>query len=53
MTGDLVYLSTENLNLLKERANKLCFKFIGPYKVLHADSDHSNYVLELLVALQA
>ncbi|KIJ57006.1 hypothetical protein M422DRAFT_85335, partial [Sphaerobolus stellatus SS14] len=34
--GDLVYLSTKNLNLLKGRARKPLPKFIGPYKVLEA-----------------
>lgn len=34
--GDLVYLSTKNINLPKGRAHKLCPKFIGPYKVLKA-----------------
>jgi hypothetical protein len=47
-----VYLSTKNLNLLKKRTKKLCLKFIGPYKVLRASPESSNYVLELPTALQ-
>jgi len=51
--GDLVYLSTKNLNLPKGRAHKLCPKFVGPYKVIMAHPEVSNYTLELLAALQA
>ncbi len=51
-TGDLVYLSTKNLNLLKGRARKLCPKYVGPYKVAWAQPDTSTYTLELPVALQ-
>ncbi|KAG6871019.1 hypothetical protein C0992_011865, partial [Termitomyces sp. T32_za158] len=51
--GGLVYLSTKNLNLPKGRASKLCPKWVGPYKVLEAEPSTSNYVLELLTALQA
>jgi hypothetical protein len=50
--GDLVYLSTKNLNLPKGRARKLCPKYIGPYKVAEARPESSNYTLELPVALQ-
>ena len=50
--GHLVYLSTKNLNLPKNRARKLCPKFIGPYKVMTANPETSNYTLELPVALQ-
>jgi hypothetical protein len=32
--NDLVYLSMENLNLLKERARKLVPKLIGPYRII-------------------
>jgi len=31
--GDLVYLSTKHLNIPKNRAQKLCPKYIGPYRV--------------------
>jgi hypothetical protein len=49
--NDLVYLSTKNLNLPKNRARKLCPKFIGPYRVAEARPETSNYVLELPNAL--
>jgi len=49
--NDLVYLSTKNLNLPKNRARKLCPKFIGPYRVTEARPETSNYVLELPEAL--
>lgn len=51
-TGDLVYLSTKNLNILKGRARKLCPKYIGPYKVMESYPETSNYTLELPLALQ-
>ena len=51
--GDLVYLSTKNLNLPKNRARKLCPRYIGPYKVAEARPETSNYRLELPAALQA
>ena len=51
-TGDLVYLSTKNLNLPKGRARKLCPKYVGPYRVLEARPEISNYKLELPAALQ-
>ena len=51
--GDLVFLSTKNLNLPKGRARKLCPKFIGPYKVLEAFPETSDYILELPEALRA
>jgi len=50
--GDLVYLSMKNLNLPKNRAWKLCLRYIGPYKVMEAQPSTSNYTLELPVALQ-
>ncbi|RDB20552.1 Transposon Tf2-6 polyprotein [Hypsizygus marmoreus] len=52
-SGELVYLSTKNLNLPKGRARKLCPKFVGPYKVLKAYPETSTYRLELPTALQA
>jgi hypothetical protein len=45
--GDLVYLATKNLSLPKGRASKLMPKYIGPYKVLQAHPETSNYMLEL------
>jgi len=50
--GDLVYLLTRNLNLPKGWAQKLCPKYVGPYKVLQAKPESSNYMLELPTALQ-
>jgi len=50
--GDLVFLSTANLNLPKGRARKLCPKFIGPYKVAEARPETSTYTLELPAALR-
>jgi len=45
--GDLVYLATKNLSLPKGRASKLVPKYVGPYKVLQAYPETSNYTLEL------
>ena len=46
-TGELVYLSTANLNLPKGRALKLTPRFIGPYQITSANPKTSNYTLEL------
>jgi hypothetical protein len=51
-TGDIVYLSMKNLNLPRKWTKKLCLKFVGPYKVLCASPEMSNYILELPKALQ-
>ena len=51
--GDLVFLSTKNLNLPSGRVYKLCPKFIGPYKILEAKTETSKYTLELPTALRA
>ena len=45
--GDLVYLSTENLNLPKNRARKLAPRFIGPYPITKCDTSKSTYTLAL------
>jgi len=45
--GDLVYFATKNLSLPKGRASKLMPKYVGPYKVLQAYPETSNYTLEL------
>ena len=45
--GELVYLSTKNLALPKGHASKLMPNFVGPYKVLRAHPETSNYELEL------
>jgi hypothetical protein len=50
--GDLVFLSTENLNLPKNRTRKLRPKFIGPYRVLKVSPDTSTYVVDLPPVLQ-
>lgn len=50
--GSLVFLSTKNLNLPKNRARKLMPKFIGPYKVIKAKADTSTYTLDLPPALK-
>ena len=44
---DKVYLSTANLALPKGRAGKLLPRYIGPYTVLKALPETSNYELEL------
>jgi hypothetical protein len=51
--GDLMFLSTENLSLLKGRARKLTPKCIGPYKVLEAKPSSSTYKIELPPDLKA
>ncbi len=51
--GDLVYLSTKNLNLPKHQAWKLMPIFIRPYPIVKANSDSSNYTLKLLIELEA
>lgn len=45
--GELVYLSTKSLSLLKSRAKKLAPKFIGPYRVSERFPEIDNYVLVL------
>ncbi len=49
--GRLAYLSTEKLRLPKGRAHKLLPKFVGPYRVIRANPESSNYTLELPPAL--
>lgn len=53
LVGDMVYLSTKNLNLPKHRARKLAPKFIGPFKVLAAWPATSDYDLALSAELVA
>ena len=43
----LVYLSTRNLSLPRGRASKLLPKFIGPYPIVEANPETSNYRLGL------
>lgn len=45
--GDLVYLSTKNLSLPKNRARKLAPKYVGPYRIVSAHVRTSTYTLEL------
>ena len=45
--GDLAYLSTKDLNLPKGQVKKLTPLFIGPYEVLEAHEDTSNYTIKL------
>lgn len=45
--GDLVYLSTKNLNMLKGRARKIIPLFIGPFKIIRVSNASSTYTLEL------
>src|SRR3984957_9564137 len=47
MEGDLVYLSTADLNLPKGQAHKLLPKFIGLYPIITAQPEVSTYTLEL------
>ena len=51
--GDEVYLSTENLNLPKNRSRKLMPKYIGPYKVTACHPEKSRYTLDLPPELKA
>ena len=53
VVGDKVYLSTQNLNLLKSRARKLMPKLIGPYKVMKSHPEISRYTLDLTPELKA
>ncbi|KXN88601.1 hypothetical protein AN958_06865, partial [Leucoagaricus sp. SymC.cos] len=49
--GSLIFLSTKNLNMPKDRARILCPKFIGLYKIIKSYLEMSNYKLDLLQAL--
>jgi hypothetical protein len=51
--GDLVLLSTENLNMPKGRAHKLCLRYIGPYRIIKAVPQTSTYKIELSPDLRA
>ena len=53
LIGDLVYLSTANLNLPKRRVCKLAPKYIGPFEVTKAIPETSDYELALLKELIA
>jgi hypothetical protein len=45
--GDFAYVSMQNLNLPKGRAKKLLPKYVGPYEIIEAIPDSSNYRLKL------
>ncbi len=45
--GELAYLSMDKLNLPKGRAGKLTPLYIGPYEILEAYPETSNYILKL------
>jgi hypothetical protein len=45
--GQLVYLSTKNLSLPKDRSRKLCPKFLGPFKILKLHENSPTISLEL------
>ena len=49
--GDKVYLSTKNLDLPTGRTRRLMPLFIGPYEVLEAKPQTSNYKLDLPQAM--
>jgi transposase InsO family protein len=51
--GDLVYLSTTNLNLPKGRSRKLVPKYIGPYRVNKVKSPGASYELDLPAELRS
>jgi hypothetical protein len=51
--GDLVYVSTSDLSLPKGRASKLLPKYVGPFKVLEAQTSTSSYKIELPAQLRA
>jgi len=51
--GDKVWLSTENLSMPKNRVRKLMPKFIGPFTVLRADTEKSNYKLDLPLEMRS
>jgi len=51
--GDLVYVSTADLSLPRGRAAKLLPKYVGPFKVLDAQSSTSTYKIELPAQLRA
>ena len=50
---DLAYLPTKKLNLPKHRARNLMPTFIGPYPVVKANPETSNYTLKLPIELES
>ena len=53
MAGNLVFVSTADLSLLKGYAYKLLPKFVSPFKILNTQPSISTYRVELLAQLQA
>ena len=53
MAGNLVFVSTADLSLLKGRVHKLLLKFVSPFKILDTQLSTSTYRVELLAQLQA
>jgi len=51
--GDLVYLSTKNINLPKGRSRKLAPKYIGPYRIEKELESGASFALELPNELRA
>ena len=51
--SEQVYLSTDNLNLPKNRSRKLMPKYIGPYKITQSYPNESRYTLDLPPELKA
>src|SRR5258708_24517687 len=51
--GDLVYLSTKNLNLPKHRVRKLMLIFIRLYPIAKANPGTLNYTMKFLIKLEA
>ena len=51
--GDLVYMSTADLLLPKGHTSKLLLKYVGPFKVLEAQTSTSSYKIELPAQLHA
>jgi hypothetical protein len=51
--GDLVYLSTKNLSIPKERARKLVPKFIGPFTITKVLEPGATFRLDLPDELKA
>lgn len=49
--GDMVYLSTKNINYPKGLARKLIPKYIGPYKIIK-DFGNNSYKLDLSASLK-
>jgi len=45
--GDLVYLSTKNISLLKGRARKLSPKYLGPFPISKVLKEGATYQLDL------